>query len=174
MRAQRVFEFQRGKDPKESLRIGKAHLENEWKEIQDQKGYVDDKTFNGKDDLIIHIFGKVYDKWKNQTSINPEDVVIWSDSTYSGTPIIKFSAPGVRETTMLRWESDPGNISGEVEKFIESDEIRERVAKNLSQEAANPEKLGRMVWENGNRRKITWGSITYAYKVADRLMELLG
>lgn len=176
MRAKFINEknFERGRNPKEALRIGKERLEREFKEIQ-SGGYVGPDTFEGKDDLIIHVFGKVYDKWKKEIgSVTPEDISFVESTTSGGTPIIYYYGPGSGGGTMIRWEKDPVGISDDVLEFLNSQETKQKVADRLNKKSDDPEKLGEMVFKNGNRRKLTFGSIAYAYEIADRLIELLG
>ena len=175
MRAKTISEginFERGKDPKAAMKIGKAYLEDKWKALQNGSEYIKENTFED-DDFMVHVFGKVYEKWKAQAgTTTPKDIAIWSSRTSGGASIIKIEGPGMRETTLLRGEAFYNLVSDDIMKLLESEEIKQKIADTINQKSMDSDKLARMIFENGNRRQLTFGSISWCYNMADRFIEL--
>jgi hypothetical protein len=176
MRAKLIYEslnFERGLDTKKSMEIGQTYLADEERKIINKRGWHTIDDFKDPR-LIEYIFGKTYKKWKEkQGSIKAEDIKIWSDTTEYGNPIIKWSAPGQRQTTLLRWESYIDEMADVVLQSLQSIETKEAVAMRLNKHNYTSKRLGDMIWTEGRRKRFNFGSMTTAYKIADQLIDIM-
>lgn len=179
MRAQ----FIRGNDPKRAIGLGKDRFDQMLQELKDKVGnkgtytkdyYTKEEDFED-DNFIVYLFKKVYDRWKEKSSsINPEDIAIWSDRTSGGTDIIKISGPGVRETTLLRGETEYyGLVSKDIIDLLQSPEIKAKFAKRFSKTNSDVNKLQNMILADAKRKGITMGSWMPAENIANRLIKIL-
>ena len=177
MRAQ----FIRGEDPKKSMSLGTARFENLVKELQEKVGegfntkenYLEDEDFED-DNFIVYLFKDVYNKWKGKSKIiNPEEIKIKKSTTSGNSPIIKISAPGIRETTLLRGESLYNVISADIINLLQTPEIKEKFARKFSKGNSSVEKLGEMIMTAARRKNLDMGSWTVADQIAKRLIKLI-
>lgn len=168
-------QFIRGENPKKTMQIGTAYLDDAIKKLQlksSKKQYLKDKDF--KDDrLIVYLFKNVYDKWAEKAgSFKLEDIEIWDDTTSGNTPIIKIKAPGIRETTLLRGESNYELIEDDIVNFLNSPEIKKKISDALNKESKDVEKLTDMIFYFAKRKGLLFGMWGDAEIIADRLIEL--
>jgi len=172
MRAQ----FIRGEDPKKSMSLGTARFENLVKELQEKReeeNYLEDEDFED-DNFIVYLFKDVYNKWKGKSKIiNPEEIKIKKSTTSGNSPIIKISAPGIRETTLLRGESLYNVISADIINLLQTPEIKEKFARKFSKGNSSVEKLGEMIMTAARRKNLDMGSWTVADQIAKRLIKLI-
>ena len=177
MRAKTVNErinFERGQDPKKSLRIGDEYFKQKLEEIKNKSGYTNEEDFED-DQLIIYAFNDIYEKWKkSQNRCSPEDIKIWDDKTSGGTNIIKIKGPGIRETTVLRWELYSSLFGPAVLKLMNSPEMKQEIADGVNADLASPAELANKIFSTGERRGLNWGAWSYAETIAKRLIKLLG
>jgi len=160
MRAQ----FIRGEDPKKTLKIGEKYLEDEVQKLKDKVGdtsrgflsgiidvsgeYLKDEDFED-DRLIVYLFKKDYDRWiKKAGKIKIEDIKIWADKTSGGSSIIKISAPGVRETTLIRGEGLFYLVSEEILELLKSEKIKKDLMDTFNQSDLDPDTLGSMIFSS--------------------------
>jgi len=167
MRAQ----FIRGEDPKKTMKIGEARFEKKVEELQSKKGFVQDEDFED-DKFIVYLFKKDYDNWLKKSGSKLEDVIIWNDTTSGNSSIIKIKAPGVRETTLLRGESYYDLVENDIIELLNSPEIKKKIADDLNKKNEKSG-LGQMIFKTGKRKKFHFGSISVAFNIARRLIELL-
>lgn len=161
--------FTEKSDPIEDMRIG---LDAKLKELQNSSAYLRDDDFKD-DEFIIYLFKNEYDKWKKKIgSIKPDDIEIWEDTTYGGNSIVKIKAPGVRETTLIRGESEYSLVSKDIIKLLNSPKIKDKLAKKFNKRTENPYELTNMIFTSGRRKKLTWSSIMVADKIAKRLIKI--
>jgi hypothetical protein len=182
MRAQ----FIRGEDPKKTLKIGEKYLEDEVQKLKDKVGeiskgflthisgkYLHDEDFED-DRLIVYLFKKDYDKWiqkAGKTKI--EDIKIWADRTSGNSRIIKISAPGVRETTLLRGEAYYELVSDQILELLNSEKIKKELLDTFNQSDLDPDTLGSMIFTSAKRKGLYMGSSSTADNIAERLINLL-
>lgn len=184
MRAQ----FIRGEEPKKSLKIGNAYFEEEVqklkKKIEDRHQrkasislgkdlFLQDEDF-ADDRLIVYLFKKDYDKWKEKSGkLTLDQIKIWKDTTSGNSSIIKISAPGIRETTLLRGETYYELFSDEIIDLLKSDVIKQKISDSVNEKDMKTEKLGEMIYASSNRKGLEMGSRTVARNIAERLIDLL-
>ena len=175
MRARTVNEaqnFQRGQSPRSSMGVGLEGLAQKYYD-----GMVREKELAellSNDELLLYLFEDIYHKWKNKEEIKPEEVEVWSTTTSGDTPIIKISAPGVRETTLLRIEAFPRIIVDDIEKFLNGKEMKEKLSRRFSENLSSLDELTGILYNSRKKRRVDFGGWSYAEKVAERLEELLG
>jgi hypothetical protein len=177
MRAQ----FIRGQDPKKSMKLGEARFPERVKELQAKVGtgfhfkehYLDDEDFED-DGFIVYLFKNTYDKWKEKSKpINPDEIKIWKDTTSGNSPIIKISAPGIKETTLLRGEAHFQDVSNDIIDLLNSSEIKKRLANKFSKSNSDLDKLGDMILTASKRKGLDIGSWTVSQEIGRRLIDLI-
>jgi len=175
MRAKLITEklsFERGKDPKKSMGIGKSVMDDKIEELK-HSDWATENDFK-EDRFILYLFEKTYKKWIEKSgSVTPENIEIWNDSTNGGSSIIKLKAPGVKTTTILRWEYYSDIIMKEVSKIMESPELKQKLAIELNQDHSDLEELGKLIFTAGKRMHFHWSGMYVARGIADRLIELM-
>lgn len=163
--------FEENSDPIKDMDIG---FEAQLRKLQNRSTYVYDDDFND-DHFMLYVFKDVYDKWRKKFgSIKPDDIEIWEDTTFAGgSPIIKLSAPGIRETTIIRGDSAYyGYVNKDIINLLQSPKIKEKLSKIFNDNNEDPSELTNMIFTSGNRRKLSWSSIMVADRIANRLIKI--
>ena len=163
--------FTEKSDPIIDMNIGHG---SKLTKLQNKKEYLTEKDFDD-DNFIVYLFEKEYHKWSKMAElITPDSIEIWSDITSGNSPIIKIAAPGVKETTLIRGDSDYYHyISKDITDFLRSPEMKAKLTSQFRNDAQSLNKLTQLIYTSSSRKKLQMEGIYIAEKIAKRLIKIL-